>query len=114
MEKRRIRRVAPVLHFQLPCGGSLAPDADAWALATSPLPPHVAPRRCYYPACWVARHAPKSLRSSAPSREPAPSCVGALQRPAYRSGPCLVALVQYGWGLLSCRMMAVSAAGLWS
>ena len=63
--------MAPVLHLQPPCGGSLAPDADAWALATSLLPPHVAPRRCHCPACWVARHAPKSLRSSAPSREPA-------------------------------------------
>jgi hypothetical protein len=62
--------VAPVLHLRPPCGGGLAPDADAWTLATS-LRPHVAPHRCHCPACWVARHAPKPLRSSAPSREPA-------------------------------------------
>jgi hypothetical protein len=67
MGKRRSRRVAPVLHLQTPCGGSLPPAANAWTLATSRLPPHVAPRRCDGPACWVARRAPRSLCLTSPS-----------------------------------------------
>jgi hypothetical protein len=42
--------------------GRLPPDADAWMLATSPLPSQVAPRRFGCRACRVARHAPTSSR----------------------------------------------------